>query len=126
MNRICFERILIGALCGLLAINAAARPRQRAVADLGAPGEGHKKLDVLAGVWEVTLNIPVAPGRHVEGKASCEANWAMDGRFMRLEYSSNFGGKPLTVVRYLGFDRHKGKFVEAHFESTHTALRVVH
>ena len=44
----------------------------------------------------------------------------MDGRFLRQEYASTFAGKPLTVVRYLGFDRHKGKFVEIHFESTHT------
>lgn len=43
---------------------------------------------------------------------SCEATWVMDGRFLRQEYSSIFVGKPLTVVRYLGFDRHKGKFVE--------------
>jgi hypothetical protein len=39
---------------------------------------------------------------------------------VRLEYSSTFMDKPLTVVRYLGFDRHKKKFVEIHFESTHT------
>ncbi len=29
-------------------------------------------------------------------------------------------GKPLTIVRYLGFDRHRDRFVEVHFESTHT------
>lgn len=32
----------------------------------------------------------------------------MDGRFLRQEYSSTFAGKPLSVVRYLGFDRVAG------------------
>lgn len=31
-----------------------------------------------------------------------------------------FAGRPLTVVRYLGFDRHSQRFVEVHFERTHT------
>jgi predicted enzyme related to lactoylglutathione lyase len=56
----------------------------------------------------------------MEGKAVCEANWVMDGRFVRFEYTSNFAGRPLTVVRYVGFDRHRRKVVETHFESTHT------
>jgi hypothetical protein len=68
----------------------------------------------------VIVKFPVGPGKVMEGKASCEAGWVMDGRFLRQEYSSSFAGKPLTVVRYLGFDRHKGKFVEVHLESTHT------
>ncbi len=48
----------------------------------------------------------------MEGKSTCEAQWVLDGRFLRQEYTSTFAGKPLTVVRYLGFDRHKGKYVE--------------
>jgi hypothetical protein len=88
--------------------------------DLGAPGEEHRKLDPLAGTWDVTVKFTVGPGKEMEGRSSCEAKWVMDGRFLRQEYSSTFAGKPLTVVRYLGFDRHKGRFVEVHFESTHT------
>jgi hypothetical protein len=44
----------------------------------------------------------------------------MDGRFVRLEYSSVFFGKPLTIVRYMGFDRLRGKYIELQFESAHT------
>lgn len=88
--------------------------------DLNAPGEQHRKLNALVGAWDVSLKIPVGPGRHIDGKSSCEARWVMDGRFVRLEYTSTFRGKPLTVVRYVGFDRYKDKFVEVQFESTHT------
>jgi ribosome maturation factor RimP len=109
------------ALClSVAAAQAPDKPRTGQTAPEGAPGDEHKKLDTLAGAWDVSLKIPVAGGRVIQGKSSCEAKWVLDGRFMRLEYSSTFAGKPLTVLRYVGFDRHKGKFVEIHFESTHT------
>ena len=57
---------------------------------------------------------------HQEGRAACEAAWVLDGRFLKLEYRATFNGRPLEVVRYLGFDRHRDRFVEIHFESTHT------
>jgi hypothetical protein len=93
---------------------------QDAKLDLNAPGPEHRRLDALAGRWDVALTIPAGPERTVEGKATCEAQWALDGRFMRVEYTSTFADKPLTVVRYVGFDRHKSQFVEVQFESTHT------
>ena len=99
---------------------ALAQEPPKVKPDLNAPGEQHKKLDVLVGAWDVTVSFPVARGRNMQGKSSCEAKWVMDGRFVRREYTSTFAGKLLTVVRYLGFDRHKGKFVEVQFESTHT------
>jgi hypothetical protein len=113
----------ITTLCGLivsLMLSWARAQEKPQTEDLNSPGEEHRKLEALAGTWDVTVKFPAGPGKTMEGKSSCEASWVMDGRFLRQEYSSNFAGKPLTVVRYLGFDRHKGKFVEVHFESTHT------
>ncbi len=112
--------ILLLGVCGFFLPCAMGQPLEKPKTDLGAPGEEHRKLDVLAGAWDVIVKFPVGPGKEMEGKSSCEAKWVMDGRFLRQEYSSTFAGKPLTIVRYLGFDRHKGKFVEVQFESTHT------
>jgi hypothetical protein len=120
MNSKCFGARLALLLCGFFLTNAIAQSPENAKMNLGAPGEEHRRLDVLAGAWDVTVKFPVGPGKHMEGKSSCEAQWVFDGRFMRQEYTSTFAGKPLTIVRYLGFDRHKGKFVEVQFESTHT------
>ncbi len=106
--------LLVLSSCGVLSAQTKSQT------DLSVPGEEHQKLNVLAGDWDVIVRIPVGPGRTVEGRSTCEAKWVMDGRFLRQEYSSVFGGKPLTVVRYLGYDRHKGEFVELQFESTHT------
>lgn len=110
--------ILFGFFMSCVA--AWAQSQEKSKIDLNTPGEEHKKLDALAGVWDVTVQFPAGPGRTMEGKSSLEAKWVMDGRFLRQEYTSNFRGMLLTVIRYLGFDRHKRKFVEVQFESTHT------
>lgn len=88
--------------------------------DLNVPGPEHKRLDGLVGHWNVEVRFPIGPGQTGEGQATCEGKWVMDGRFLRLEYSSMFGGKPLTVVRFVGFDRHQDKYVEVQLESTRT------
>jgi hypothetical protein len=121
MNASNNRALLIVALCGAMLSWAAGQAQEKPKTDdLNAPGEEHRKPDSLAGNWDVTVKFPVGPGKTMEGKSACEARWVMDGRFLRQEYSSVFAGKPLTVVRYLGFDRHKGKYVEVQFESTHT------
>lgn len=99
---------------------ATAQPAGPTADDLNTPGPEHRILDSLAGDWDVTVRFPAGPGRTMEGKSSCQASWVLDGRFLRLEYTSTFGGRPLSVVRYVGFDRHRGKFVEVQFENTHT------
>jgi hypothetical protein len=105
-------------LIGLLWLNPASS--QTPQTDLNQPGSEHNWLGALEGTWEVSLKIPIGNGRIIEGSSSCQATRVMDGRFLRLEYKSMFMGKPLTVVRYMGYDRHREKFVEVHFESTHT------
>ncbi|MGQ0733379.1 MAG: DUF1579 family protein [Acidobacteriota bacterium] len=93
---------------------------QQAPVDLNAPGPEHAALDPLAGVWDVTILFPDGRGGHMQGRATCQGAWTFDRRFLRLAYTSSIGGRPLEVVRYLGFDRHRGRYVEIHFESTHT------
>jgi hypothetical protein len=107
MNSKTFWKTLALGVCGLFLPYAAGQSPEKSKTDLGAPGEEHRKLDVLTGDWDVTVKFPVGPGKEMEGKSSCEAKWVMDGRFLRQEYTSTFAGKPLTIVRYLGFDRHK-------------------
>jgi hypothetical protein len=111
---------LTATLMACLLFISMAQPPEESDLDLNSPGKEHTILNALAGSWDVTLKIPIGENKFVDGKSRCEAQWVMDGRFLRQEYTSTFRGKPLTVVRYLGYDRHKGKFVEVHFESTHT------
>ena len=94
--------------------------------DLGAPGPEHRRLDALVGEWDVTVSFPTAPGQRREGSATASGRWVLDGRFVRLEYASTFAGRPLTIVRYLGYDRHRGRWVEIQFESTPIVIDTVH
>ncbi len=110
----------VGLLLVVLSSCGALFAQTKSQTDLSVPGEEHQKLNVLAGSWDVIVKIPVGQGKTVEGRSTCEAKWVMDNRFLRQEYSSVFGGKPLTVVRYLGYDRYKSEFIELQFESTHT------
>ena len=110
-------------LAVLWAVSApAGAHRQTSGGDLSSPGPEHAVLDLLAGSWNVTIVFPDGRGGQLEGRATCEAVWTVGGRFLRQVYRSSFGGKPLEVVRYLGFDRHRGRYLEVHFESTHTDM----
>ena len=87
------------ALQVMLPMSAVAQRPQESTLDLGAPGEEHRRLDLLTGSWNVAVTFPVASGRSAQGNATSEGTWVLDGRFVRLEYQSTFGGRPLTIVR---------------------------
>lgn len=107
-------------LASIFSIEPVSGQQEQPGNDRNTPGKEHTVYNTMQGDWDVFLKIPVGNGKYIDGKTSCKAEWVMDGRFMRLEYNSSFEGKPLTVVRYLGFDRYKNKYTEIHFESTHT------
>ncbi len=110
----------IGAAVCMLTSSGAIAQTVQAGRDLGAPGEEHERLGVMAGTWDASVSFPAGRGRQVEGRATCRATWTMDGRFLRFEYTATFRGRPITIVRYVGFDRHRGRVVEVQLESTHT------
>ncbi len=110
-------RLLCVAWCWLSCLPLLAQDTSD---DLGAPGPEHQFLENLVGDWEVTVQFPVGSSQMARGKATCRGEWVLDGRFVRMEYHSTFAGKPLTVVRYIGFDRHRKQCIEIQFENTRT------
>jgi hypothetical protein len=110
----CFA--LFAAFCPALLAQKKDEP------DLTAPGDEHKKLDTLAGSWEVAVTFVIEPGKEGKGKAACESKWALGGRFLHQKYESVFMGQPLIVEQYLGFDRHKRKVVELYMNSMDTGV----
>ena len=87
------------------------------------PGEHHRRLDNLAGSWEVLIKFKVAPGQEREGKAICESRWVLDGRFLKQEYRTMAGGMPFTVLQYLGYDYHRNKSFVIKMDSTDTGIQ---
>jgi len=86
-----------------------------------APGKVHKQMEPLAGKWDVDITY-VMMGQEHKGKVSCEANWMLDGRFLRQEYHSNVMGKPYTVIQHLGYDNRKKKTIELMMDNMSTGL----
>jgi hypothetical protein len=76
-----------------------------------APGPVHKQMESLAGKWDVEVTY-VIEGKERKGKATCEAKWIMDGRFLQQDYKSNLMGKPYNVMQLLGYDNNKKKTIE--------------
>lgn len=114
--------LLVMGLCFMFAPTALAQKKEEGKGDPTAPGDEHKKLEALAGKWDVTVAFVIGEGKEGKGTATCEAKMALDGRFLHQRYDSVFMGRALLVEQYLGFDRHKGKFVELHMNSMDTGI----
>jgi hypothetical protein len=90
--------------------------------DPRSPGPEHKKLDALAGKWDVAVTFKLGPDQERKGTADCEAKWDLDGRFLRQVYTSDFQGRPFVVVQLLGFDRLKKKVIELKMDNMDTGV----
>ncbi|MDG3003211.1 DUF1579 family protein [Paludisphaera mucosa] len=118
----------IGLILGALLIlgspeqGRAQQEKRTEQEDLRAPGEEHKRLNAMAGRWDVVVTYRLGPDREMKGTAQCDAKWVLDGRFLRQDYRSEIQKRPFEVVQYLGFDRSKKRFVELKMDSMDTAV----
>jgi Protein of unknown function (DUF1579) len=113
-------------ICGLIVATPVghcqeSREQGRA-AKTDEPGPIHRRLNELAGIWDVTIQYTLADKKH-EGKATCEAKWILDGRFLQQEYHSRFQSKPFQVVQLLGYDNPRKKTIEIMMDSLSTGVR---
>jgi Protein of unknown function (DUF1579) len=85
------------------------------------PGPAHRRLNGLAGTWDVVIRYRLGDKEH-EGKASCEAKWILDGRFLQQVYKSRFQGKPYEVLQLLGYDSVGKKTIEIKLDNMSTGV----
>ncbi len=70
------------------------------------PGPEHRRLDVLAGEWDVAMVSVDAQGRETElARGEGDLVWVLDGRFLSWSATLGIAGAPRTTTGYLGFDR---------------------
>jgi Protein of unknown function (DUF1579) len=114
-----FAILLSIAPASLLAQDSKNQPAQRAP---DAPGPAHQRLDDMAGAWDVAIQYKL--GQKVqEGKATCDARWILDGRFLQQDYDSRFQGQLFHVMQILGYDNQKKKVVELMMDTMSTSVR---
>lgn len=114
----------IFSLSLLIGLTSLAFPQEidlEKLSELGKPGEMHRILNTLSGTWDVKAIYKIGSGPEMEGTATCEAKWMLDGRILSKEYKSTMMGQPFTVQQYLGYDNFRQKFFEIQFGSDTTS-----
>ncbi len=93
-------------------------------AAVSTPGEAHKKLDDLAGNWDVESKVwnggPDKPPTIT--KATSTFTWVLGGRFLRQEMKGEMMGMPLEGVGYTGYDNYNKKYIEFWIDNSSTAM----
>ncbi len=120
-----YARILALVVAVVVAVPSTGLPQEatnqnRAVKS-DEPGPVHKRLNDLAGTWDVALLYRLGEKEHA-GKATCEAKWVLDGRFLQQDYHSRFQGKPYHVIQLLGYDNLRKKSIEIKMDNLSTGL----
>ena len=95
--------------------------KQSPAENVDVPGPAHDRLGGLAGNWDVVIRYKMGDKEH-EGKASCEAKWILDGRFLQQDYKSRFQGKPYEVIQLLGYDSVGKKTIEIKLDNLSTGI----
>ena len=89
----------------------------------GTPGDAHKALEPLVGEWTAEVKSWMAPdGPPVESKGTAKAEWAMNGRFVREEFSGDIMGKPFHGMSLTGYDNLKQKYNSLWVDDMSTAI----
>jgi uncharacterized protein DUF1579 len=89
----------------------------------GRPGPQHKVLASLAGSWEFTSQMWMAPGQAPqEWKGTAERKMILGGRFLEEKVTATFLGQPFHGFGLNGYDNAQGKFVGTWLDSMSTAM----
>ena len=89
----------------------------------GAPGEAHKALEPLLGEWTAVVKSWMAPDAPpVESKGTAKAEWVMEGRFVREDFSGEMMGKPFHGMSLTGYDNLKQKYNSLWVDDMSTAI----
>lgn len=91
--------------------------------EFGKPGEHHKILEHMAGNWDCAMSFQMGPGEAVSAKGESSAMVMLDGRFVAQHYSApDFMGMPFEGHGVVGYDKAKGKYVNAWIDNFGTGI----
>jgi len=89
---------------------------------VGTPGEPHKLLAKLEGIW-TTKSIGWEGGKQVmESIGTCEQKLILDGRYLRQEYIGDMMGAPFTGINLLGYNNYTKKYESIWIDTMSTAI----
>jgi Protein of unknown function (DUF1579) len=124
MNRSMVSLTLIAILVVFAARDASSQDDAAAAyRKAAAPGEPHKKLQSMAGNWDLVVKIPMGPdGKPSEVKGTVAYKSILGGRFIQEEAKTELFGQPFEWVGMYGYDNTKKKFVAVWADNLNTII----
>ena len=102
---------------------ADAKAAMEAMIKAATPGEPHKRLESMAGTWDVSMQFwmdPSAPP--TEAKMTTESKIIMDGRYLEEKVSGEFGGMKFQGQSLVGYDNLQKKYTFAWIDNMGTGI----
>jgi hypothetical protein len=115
----CLSALVLGALTASLApaqdkkadMNPAEAEMMKKWQAFMTPGEGHKKLDWLAGNWEANIQMWMDPGKPPsESKGTESGSLILGGRYLQSATKSTMMGMPFEGQGTMGYDNFRKKY----------------
>ncbi len=88
------------------------------------PGEPHRKLEQMAGMWDVeTKSWMGGPGTEPSiSRGTAQMKMILGGRFLQQETTSEVMGMPMDGIGITGYDNFKKKYVAFWIDNMGTAM----
>ncbi len=97
--------------------------------ELAAPGEAHKRLDVLVGSWDVETKLWMGgegTGEAQTSMGTAEYKWILGGRYLRQDYTGEMMGIPFNGIALTGYDNYAKKYVGMWIDDMSTMISTMH
>jgi hypothetical protein len=89
--------------------------------EAGTPGEPHKKLDAVVGIFDAKVKMWMDPSKPAEDSSgTSESKWVLGNRYVETRYTGTFMGQPFSGIGYTGYDNVTKKYVGTWMDSAST------
>jgi hypothetical protein len=91
--------------------------------EIATPGEPHKMLEQLTGVWDTTLKSwmdPSAPP--TESKGVTRSEMVLGGRYLHQTFEGTFMDQPFHGLGYTGYDNYKKQYIGVWMDTMSTTM----
>ena len=89
------------------------------------PGDPHKKLQDMVGMWDAKVTMWPAPGVPPQVSMGTSRNTSiLGGRWIQQEFTGSAMGQPFTGIGYTGYDNVKKQYVGTWMDSMSTSMMV--
>jgi hypothetical protein len=92
--------------------------------DTMSPGEEHRVLDQLVGLWNTTVRMWMeGPGsKPTETKGTATYKWVLKGHYVMQESKGQMMGLPHQGIGFLGYDKFRKQYTSVWMDNMSTAI----